>query len=138
MGAAAGGVVWPILLSTLIKSVGFGWMTRISGFIVLLFGSLATLILEARVPPRKGQSIVPDFKVLRNKSFTVLLLANMVGFFALFGIIFNIPTRAALVGVDPKLRPYILPILNVFSCFGRYVQPTFLCYSVLLCRSRLS
>jgi hypothetical protein len=60
--------------------------------------------------------------LLKKPAFTVLLMANCVGYFALFGVIFNIPSRAASLGVDPSLVPYVLPILNAVSLAGRRVH----------------
>ncbi|ORY75340.1 major facilitator superfamily domain-containing protein [Leucosporidium creatinivorum] len=120
-GASLGGVIWPIMLSRLLREVGFGWSTRISAFVVLVACGAATIILEPRVAPKRGQSIIPDFSLLRKKSFLALLLANCIGYFALFGPIFNIQSRAVSLGVRASLTPYILPILNAVSLLGRII-----------------
>lgn len=131
------------MLTRLLREVGFGWSTRISGFVVLVTCSAATIILEPRVAPKRGQSvsqadhlffasfdahfsrcrlqIIPDFSLLQKKAFLALLLANCVGYFALFGPIFNIQSRAVSLGVRESLTPYILPILNAVSILGRII-----------------
>lgn len=117
-GSSIGGVLWPIMLDRLVDEVGFAWMTRISGFVILVCCGGATLLLEPRTPPKPG-SIIPDFGQLRKPAFTLLLLSNMIGYFGLFGVIFFIQSRAASLGVSPSLTPYVLSILNAVSILGR-------------------
>lgn len=120
-GSSIGGVLWPIIVDRLLQSVGFAWMCRVCGFIVLVLCGIATFLLEPRIKPKSGQSVMPDFSVLRKPAFTVLLFSNMVGYFGLFGVIFFIQSRATSLGVTSSLVPYMLPILNAASFPGRII-----------------
>jgi hypothetical protein len=48
-----GGVVFPIMLSSLFNKVGFPWAVRILGFVGLACGALATALCTSRLPKRK-------------------------------------------------------------------------------------
>jgi len=120
-GSSIGGVIWPILSNHLLLSLGFPWMCRITGFIVLGICSCSTMVLKLRVKPKEGMSMWPDFHHLKKPAFTALLLANMSGYFGLFGVIFFLESRAASLAINPALQPYMLSILNAASLPGRII-----------------
>jgi hypothetical protein len=45
------------MLSRLVEQVGFAWATRISGLLILVACGITTAILQARLKPKKGQSV---------------------------------------------------------------------------------
>jgi len=62
--------MFPSMLNKLIYSVGFGWAIRIAGFIVVGCLISATLVIDARLPPRKSGRFL-DFAVFKDLPFTV-------------------------------------------------------------------
>lgn len=72
MGGAIGGIVFPLMLQDLFPKVGWGWATRIQGFVFVVLLVLANLLVRSRLPPRPNQSIMPDFMIFRQLNFALV------------------------------------------------------------------
>lgn len=72
MGGAIGGIVFPLMLQNLFPKVGWGWATRIQGFVFVVLLVLANLLVRSRLPPRPNQSIMPDFMIFRQLNFALV------------------------------------------------------------------
>lgn len=62
--------MFPSMLNKLIYSIGFDWAIRVAGFIVVGLLIFATLVIDARLPPRKSGRFL-DFGVFKDLPFTV-------------------------------------------------------------------
>lgn len=118
-GSSFGGVIFPIALNNLfqIRSVAFGWGVRIVGFIILALLMAACVTLRSRLPPRRGNILVPS--AFRDKDY-ILTIASL--FFLIWGMFtpfFYIETYARYRGMSPSLASYMLSVLNAASIFGR-------------------
>ncbi|KAJ6780206.1 hypothetical protein PWT90_01933 [Aphanocladium album] len=119
-GASVGGVVWPVMVTHLIRQVGFGWAMRTCAFVNLFLLAIANLTVrcfQAPVPKKiTGAQLAKPFR-------EVDYLLVMAGFFCLtYGVFVPLnylPVQAASTGMDPNLVQYLLPILNAASLFGR-------------------
>ncbi|KAJ3496251.1 hypothetical protein NLG97_g2800 [Lecanicillium saksenae] len=119
-GASVGGVVWPVMVTHLIRQVGFGWAMRTCAFVNLFLLAIANLTVRCFQPPvpKKitGAQLAKPFR-------EVDYLLVMAGFFCLtYGVFVPLnylPVQAASTGMDPNLVQYLLPILNAASLFGR-------------------
>lgn len=72
MGGAIGGIVFPLMLQNLFPKVGWGWATRIQGFVFVVLLVLANLLVRSRLPPKPNQSIMPDFMIFRQLNFALV------------------------------------------------------------------
>jgi MFS family permease len=64
-GCVFGGIVFPLLLQTLIPKVDFAWATRIMGFIVLFLCIVANLRIRSNLPRSlAAKSPHSDFRIL--------------------------------------------------------------------------
>lgn len=72
MGGAIGGIVFPLMLQDLFPKVGWGWATRIQGFVFVVLLVLANLLVRSRLPPKPNQSIMPDFMIFRQLNFALV------------------------------------------------------------------
>lgn len=120
-GSSLGGVIFPIALSHMLYNprLGFAWTVRISGFIMLSLLAPACFAIRARLPPRKGQLLLPSaFRELR---FIGLVFAVVLILMGLFTPIFYLPTYATAHGMSTQLASYLVSILNGVSLFGRVV-----------------
>jgi nitrate/nitrite transporter NarK len=112
-GTSLGGVVFPIMVSRLISSVGFAWSMRISGFLILSLLIISNMTVKPKNPPQS----IPMTKVLIARPFNeksmVLLL---IGFFFLtFGVfipINYIVIQAIDDGMNADLASYLPSLLN--------------------------
>ncbi|KNG89131.1 putative monocarboxylate transporter [Aspergillus nomiae NRRL 13137] len=119
-GSSIGGVVYPIMISKLIRILGFPWTMRICAFMILFLLIIANLTVRSRLPPSpqklSKESLMQPFKELK----MMLLVA---GFFLLtFGIFVPmnyLVTEAIAKGMSRDLAEYLVAILNAGSLFGR-------------------
>ncbi|CAG8952890.1 hypothetical protein HYFRA_00007604, partial [Hymenoscyphus fraxineus] len=119
-GGAFGGIVFPLLLQSLIPRIGFAWAVRIMGFIILLLCIIASLLLRSRLPPAP-RSPHPDFRILANPAFATTVIGVFLVEWALFIPLTYITSYALKEGFPYELSYAILPILNAGSVFGRWI-----------------
>lgn len=119
-GSSIGGVIFPIMVTRLIKEINFGWAMRISSFLILGLLALASLTIKPRLPPHphpvtRAEFIAP-FKEIPSLGLTAgaFLLT-----FAIFTPITYIIVEAGVNGMSPDLTQYLLAMLNAASLFGR-------------------
>ncbi|KAM3508001.1 hypothetical protein MY11210_006923 [Beauveria gryllotalpidicola] len=119
-GSSLGGVIFPIMVSRLIRRVGFPWAMRTCAFLILALLVVANLTVRSFHPPRPQKLT----KAQLAKPFCQLDYVFLcAGFFCFtFGIYIPInylPVQALDAGMDPSLVQYLLSILNAASLFGR-------------------
>ncbi|KAI3391322.1 hypothetical protein diail_7513, partial [Diaporthe ilicicola] len=118
-GSSVGGVIFPIALGKMFDNpnVGFAWAVRICGFIILAVLGPSSLLIRARLPPRKSNLFLPAaFKDVQFLSLTAALFCLFLGMFV---PIFYIPTYAVSQGMSSGLAFYLVAILNAASLPGR-------------------
>lgn len=80
-GSSLGGVLFPIIVSRMIKEVGFGWAMRTCAFIILGLMIFANLFLKSRIPPNKRPfSFMAFIRPLRELNM-VLITFSMFFFY---------------------------------------------------------
>lgn len=118
-GASCGGVIYPIMLRKLEPQVGFGWTTRIIGFMVLATNSFSFCVMHLR-EKTKVKRVMLDPGAFKELPFVFFVTAI---FFMVFGFntpIFYIEQYALDKGsMDEDLAFYLLSILNAASIVGR-------------------
>ena len=84
-GCAFGGIVFPLLLQSLIPKVGFAWATRVMGFIILFLCIIANLLIKSNLPRSlAAKSPHPDFRILSQPTFAMTVLGSFLIEWALF------------------------------------------------------
>lgn len=121
-GSSLGGVVLPIMMTRMIDEVGFPWMMRTMAFMFLFLLSISCLLVKSRLPPRPKPFVLMDYA---NSLRDLPMAVTVVGFFLfMWGMFlpFNyVLVQAQAAGAPEKLIPYLLPILNAVSIFGRII-----------------
>ena len=119
-GSSIGGVVFPIMVSHLIRSVGFGWAMRICAFLLLFLLIIANLTVHVYHPPHAqkvtGAQLI---KPLTEIQFVLVTAGFFLFSYGFFAVINYFPVQAFRAGMDPDRVQYLLPILNAASLFGR-------------------
>ncbi|KAJ8609595.1 hypothetical protein MRB53_039046 [Persea americana] len=124
-GSSLGGVIYPIVFRSLQPRIGFGWATRIIGFIALATLVVVNLTVRTRVPPSQRARRLVDPAAFRNIPFVIFTLGEALAFVGLYFPFFYMPIFAEQVlGADVNLSYGLLSILNAASIFGR-VLPAF-------------
>lgn len=121
-GGSLGGIIFPLALQKLFPKVGFAWATRIIGFIFIFCSAIAVLLIRSRLPPKPGQSVMPDLRIFRsNRSYLLLTLGIYFMEWALFVPITYLTTFATSTGaLSPAFSYQLIAIMNAGSCLGRW------------------
>ncbi|KAF7588733.1 hypothetical protein BBP40_005259, partial [Aspergillus hancockii] len=137
IGGSFGGVLFPLMIQSLLPQVGWGWSIRILAFILLVLCAISIAFCQSRVPPRKGaettwRDTLPDPQIFIDGTGVMAVTTTGVLFtdLAYFIPITYIPSYyidrqhlspgEALTG-SAALAYQLLAILNTASCLGRYV-----------------
>ncbi|KAL7918329.1 major facilitator superfamily domain-containing protein [Trichoderma austrokoningii] len=119
-GSSFGGIIFPIMISHLIRNLGFGWAMRISAFLMLFLLIIANLTVRAFVPPHPHKVTGAELlKPLTEVDFVLLIGGFFCFSYGFFAIINYLPSQALSAGMNADLVQYLLPILNAGSLFGR-------------------
>jgi MFS family permease len=119
-GSSLGGVLFPIIVSRMIKEVGFPWAIRTCAFIIFGLMIIANVFLKSRIPPTKSPfSIMAFIRPLQELPMALLTLALFSFYFGMFPIFSFITTVAHGRGMSVSLSQYLVSILNAGSVFGR-------------------
>lgn len=120
-GSSTGGVIYPIVFYKLIGQIGFGWTTRVIGFISLATLIVPVLVLKQRIKPAKARALI-DKDAFKDVPYMLFCLGCMIGFIGLYVILFYLSYFANSTHIaSDKMSFYIVPILNAASVFGRTV-----------------
>jgi len=124
-GSSLGGVVYPIVFYRLQPRIGFGWATRIIGFMALAMMLLPIMVMRMRYKPSSVRKMFDTgtWKELSWCLFTLMVFAAFTGLLIPF---FYIQVFALQNGlVDANLGSYLVPIVNAGSFFGRIMSGQF-------------
>lgn len=118
-GGSVGGIVFPLMLESLLPRLGWGWSIRILAFVCLFLCILANFLIRRRLPPAKNASAHPDFRIFKNRAFLLTTIGIFLLEFALFIPITYISSYARAAGFSTSFAFQILPIMNAGSALGR-------------------
>ena len=123
-GSSLGGVIYPIVFHRLIGRIGFGWTTRVMGFISLATCLFSVVIMTPRVLPKQRRALL-ELGAFREVGYSLFCFAMFFGFIGFYGFVFYCQPYAIEQGMSPSLAFYLVPLLNATSIFGRII-PNFL------------
>lgn len=126
VGGSLGGIVFPLTLQALFESssIGWPWATRILALINLPLAIAANLCIKSRLPPSRPitkQQILPDFRIFRDPTFSLVTLAVFFVEWGLFIPISYLTTFALRIGISQSFSYQLIAIFNAGSCFGRWL-----------------
>ncbi|KAK9430090.1 major facilitator superfamily domain-containing protein [Lipomyces doorenjongii] len=124
-GSSTGGIIYPIVFHKLVPRLGFGWATRIIGFIILGTQAYGLVVMRVRSVPKFKRALydptaIGDFKFM---VFTIVVFFAFAGAYIPFYYIQSFASSRNIF--DQYTAFYLLSILNAASVFGR-VLPNFL------------
>ena len=119
-GSSLGGVIFPIIVSRMIRESGFPWAMRTCAFLILGLCIFAICTLRSRFPPRpRPWSIMAFIRPLKEVPMLLLTLALFFFFWGLFPVFSFITAVANERGMSLDLAQYLVSMLNAGSIFGR-------------------
>ncbi|GAM40635.1 hypothetical protein TCE0_039r13131 [Talaromyces pinophilus] len=124
-GSGVGGIIYSIAFQQLQKSIGFGWASRVMGFISLVTLVFPLLIMRVRSSNPKQKRKVRklfDSSALRELPFCLFLVWGFFGFAGVYMPLYYVGSYAIETKImPPALAFYLIPILNAGSVIGRTV-----------------
>lgn len=121
-GSSLGGVILPIMISRMIKEVGFGWAMRTGAFLILFLMIIANLTITSRLPPQpKPVELMEFIRPLKEVTYDLVAIGAFLFFMGMFLPINYIILEATSHGMKPELAQYLVSILNAASLFGRTI-----------------
>ncbi|KAA8574599.1 hypothetical protein EYC84_006041 [Monilinia fructicola] len=125
-GSSLGGVIYPIIFHNLQPRIGFGWTTRVLGFIFLATLSISMSIMKMRVKPAQKRKLI-DLAAFKETPYLLFTIGLFFGFMGL-----NIPFYyISSYAIDDEIMSsnsafYMLSTINAASIFGRII-PNYFC-----------
>lgn len=133
-----GGVIYPIIFHRLVSRIGFGWTTRVIGFIILATLAVPLAVIKVRVVPASKRKLV-DWTAFTEPAYVLFILGGMITFLGIYVPFFYIQYYATSTGItDSNLGFYLLPILNSASVGGRILPNVRYTFSLLSVTMRSS
>ncbi|KAI0753291.1 monocarboxylate permease [Daedaleopsis nitida] len=126
-GSATGGVVFPIILETLIPKIGFPWAVRVVAFVIMGCLTVSCLTMRTRLPLSGHISLRTAVNLggWKDPRYVLATIGGFLLFYALFIPYFYIQTYASFRGVDPRIGNYLLAIMNAMNVLSR-ILPGFM------------
>lgn len=124
-GSSLAGTVLPIMIVQLIPKIGFPWTMRVLAFVILALLCVSIATVKSRLPPQPKPLVVTDYlDSFKDPVYSLILCGSFLFFWGMFLPFTFIILQARHAGMDPNLTPYLLPIINAVSIFGR-ILPSF-------------
>lgn len=118
-GGSVGGVVFPLMLTSLFERVGFAWAIRVLALLSFALCAASNFLIRSRLPPAKNAEIHPDFRIFLNPTFALTTLGIFLVEFALFIPLTYLTSYMIASGFDEQFAFHALAIFNAASVFGR-------------------
>ncbi|EFY93166.1 MFS monocarboxylate transporter, putative [Metarhizium acridum CQMa 102] len=114
-----GGIVFPLMLTSLFDQIGYGWATRVLALVCLVGGVIGILLVRSRLAPAPNATAHPDFRIFKQVPYTLTAIGIFLLEFSLFIPLAYISTYAQHKGFGEKFAFHLLPIMNAGSVVGR-------------------
>jgi len=82
-GSSIGGVIYPIVFHRLQPTIGFGWATRVIGFMQLVTLVVPCTVMKVRMLPAAKRKLF-DWAAFKEVPYTLFTLGGTIGFAGLY------------------------------------------------------
>lgn len=88
-GGATGGIVFPLVARSLLRSIGFGWTMRVMGFVVLAVYAIVLLCVRTRLAPRKAGAFI-DTTAFQEATYVLFAVSMFITLWATYFVYFYV------------------------------------------------
>ena len=137
IGGSFGGVLFPLLLQSLLRQIGWAWSIRVLGLILFVLCGISVALCRSRVPPRNENATtwrdtLPSSRIFFDGTGAMVattagvVLTDLAYFIPVTYVPSyyiarqNLPSNSSLTG-EAAFAYQLLAILNSASCLGRLV-----------------
>lgn len=127
MGTSLGAIVYPMVLRTTFKSLGWAWSMRLVALIVACFTSLGVVgflpfrrLTEGQSAGKKAGGVGLDLSAFKSPKFVFTSVGVLIVEFVVYGIGGLLPTISAGAGFSTEDGYMLISILGACSCVGRF------------------
>ncbi|OSX59972.1 hypothetical protein POSPLADRAFT_1059268 [Postia placenta MAD-698-R-SB12] len=121
-GTSIGAVVLSPVCQVLIDRTSVQWALRFLGFLALIVGILATLLVRQRgVAEKHIQYRIFDLSVLRIPGFALYLAFCFLQFFGFVTPLFFIPSYCTVIGLSATTASGVLSVTTALNAVGRII-----------------
>ena len=120
-GSGIGGLGMSFATQAMLQSIGLGWSLRITGFMVLIVNSIATILIRNRNNFVHPSQRVFDARLLRSYEVRLLLLWSFVSMFGYITLLFSLPDYGQSIGLSASEAAAQAAFLNLGAAIGRPV-----------------
>lgn len=111
------------MLESLFLKVGWGWATRIQGFVFLVLLVLPNLLIRVRLRPLPKGSVLPNLKIFRQPAFVLVTIAAYFLEWGLFVPVTHLTSYCLNSGaMSPTFAFQVIAIYNAASSVGRWAS----------------
>ncbi|KAK6337382.1 hypothetical protein TWF730_002783 [Orbilia blumenaviensis] len=122
-GGGVGGIFFPLVMSHLLRHLGFAWTTRLFGLVYLGTLSLACVLVKSRLTHAKSlkarRIVLFDFAAFKEPAWSFFGTGCFVQLLGLWGPINYLASFALANGFSASMAFYMIAFLNGGSIFGR-------------------
>lgn len=122
VGAGVGGVIYPIVVRTVLNRFGYGWALRALALAVLVTQAVPWFVMRQHpdVPRRALNWKAIEFGSIKSARYVVYCVAMLVVFLGLYVPYFFLESWIRYEGIDLGFSPfYVMSIINAGGVPGR-------------------
>lgn len=116
-GSPIGGIIYPVILNSLIPSIGFGWAQRVCGFLSLFLLGTAAFIIRPTGMKRKGRFIL--LEAFKNPACSFQVAALFMVVLGIWIPYFYLAEYGLAHGMSANLAGYLFALISSGSFVGR-------------------
>jgi MFS family permease len=120
-GSSFGGIIYPLIVGSLLPKLGFPWTVRVCGLVMLGVGIIACTGLRTRpgLPPRKSGPIL-ELSAFKELPYSLFCAGGFCIFFGLFFAFYYIPSFATtVIGESQSVAFSMLTAMNAAGLLFR-------------------
>ena len=120
-GTATGGIIYPVIVQQLLPKVGFPWIVRVLGFVMLAISIIALAFTKTRLPPRRSGPMV-EWAAFKELPYTLSTIGMFLNSWSLYFAFYYVGSFGRnIIGITESASINNILILKGVGLFGRII-----------------
>ncbi|EJD00226.1 MFS general substrate transporter [Fomitiporia mediterranea MF3/22] len=121
-GGSLGGIIYPIMIRTMLLEVGFKWTVRTIAFINVAASIFAVFTMNSHLPAVTSLPKLLDFHTLASPGYVLYVASTFLAFLGLYTPLTFLTVSAEAIGMNANLAFYSVSLANTASAVGRLIS----------------